>query len=158
MAKRKPAIVEHLPQSTATSRPKATVFISHSHEDNELVRDLARRLRDAGLNPLVDFADLTSGGGLRGPVWMDWKKKVPDQIRAADAVLMLVTPAALKSAWMMRELGMAEGLERVVLPLTAGVKPRDLPAPLQSYQVTPFDEADRAINTLSESLTPAAKE
>ena len=69
-----------------------------------------------------------------------------------------MTPAALTSPWMMAELGMAEGFDRVILPVTAGLKPRDLPAPLRSYRVTPFDEADGAINTLSEKLTAAAKD
>jgi len=42
--------------------------------------------------------------------------------------------------------------------VTAGLKPRDLPSPLRTYQVTPFDQVDRALNMLSERLTPAAKQ
>jgi len=38
-----------------TTRATGRVFISHSHQDDELVRDLARRLREAGLEPFVDF-------------------------------------------------------------------------------------------------------
>jgi len=64
---------------TASKRAIGSVFISHSHQDNELVRDLARRLRDAGLKPLVDFADVGSG--------TDWKKTVRERIRGADAPL-----------------------------------------------------------------------
>ena len=133
----------------ARSRPTGSVFISHSHQENELVRDLARHLRDAGLKPLVDFTDL--------PLGADWKKRVRERIREADAILILVTPAALKSDWMMAELGMAEGFDRVILPVMAGLKPRDLPAPLQTYQITPYDEVDRSINSLAENLTPASK-
>src|SRR5262245_2074024 len=133
-------------KSQATGR----VFISHSHEDNELVRDLVRRLGDAGLQPFVDFTEL--------PVGPDWKKTVREQIRSADAVLILITPATLKSPWMMTELGMAEGFERIIVPVTAGLKSRDLPAPLQTYQVAPFDQVDGAIRVLSERLTAAAND
>ena len=133
-----------------TARATGSVFISHSHQDNELVRDLVRRLRAAGLKPFVDLADL--------PVGADWKKTVREQIHAADAMLILVTPAALKSAWMMTELGMAEGFERIVLPVTAGLKPCDLPGPLQTYQVAPFDEVDGVINLLCERWTTAAND
>ncbi len=132
------------------SRATGSVFISHSHQDNELVRDLARRLREAGLQPFVDFTEL--------PVGADWKKTVREQIRSADAVLILVTPASLKSPWMMTELGMAEGFERIIVPVTAGLKSCDLPAPLQTYQIAPFDQVDDAIHMLSERLTTAAKD
>lgn len=127
-----------------------SAFISHSHQDNDLVRDLARRLRDAGLQPFVDFTDL--------PIGADWKKTLRKQMRSADAVLMLITPASLKSPWMMTELGMAEGFERIIVPVTAGLKSRDLPAPLQTYQVAPFDQVDGAIRMLAERLTTAAND
>jgi TIR domain len=113
-----------------------------------LVHDLARRLRDAGLKSVVDLTDL--------PVAANWRKTVREQIRRADAMLILVTPAALKYDWMMTELGMAEGFNRVVIPVSAGLKPRDFPAPLQTYQVTPFDRVDGAISKLAEKLTAAA--
>ena len=132
-----------------TARATGKVYISHSHQDNELVRDLARRLEGAGMKPLVDFGELPAGS--------DRKKTLREQIRDADAMLNLVTPGALTSPWMMAELGMAEGFDKMILPVTAGVKPRDLPAPLRSYPLTPFDEVDGRINTLSEKLT-AAKE
>jgi len=132
------------------SRPRGSVFISHSHQDNELVRDLARRLRDAGLKPVADLSDIPAGA--------EWRKVVRERLREAEAMIILVTPAALSSAWMMAELGMAEGFERLILPVVAGLKPRSLPAPLQSYQVIPFDEVDRAIEALAERLAPATKD
>ena len=134
----------------AKSRAAGNVYISHSHEDNELVRDLVRRLREAKLQPFVDLTDISVGA--------DWKQKVREQIRSADAVLMLLTPAILKSPWMMTELGMAEGFERLIVPVTAGLKSRDLPAPLQTYQIAPFDQVDDAIRMLSERLTTAAND
>ena len=73
-------------------------------------------------------------------------------------MLILVTPAALDSAWTMAELGMAEGCERVVIPVRAGVKLPDLPAPLATYHVAPYDQVDGVISMLSERLTTAAHE
>jgi len=133
-----------------TTRTTGKVFISHTHQDAELARDLARRLRQAGLEALVARADIPAGS--------DWKKTLREGIRTADAILLLVTPASLHSDWMMTELGMAEGFERVILPVTVGLKPRDLPAPLQSYHATPFDEVDGAIRKLSEQLATGAND
>jgi hypothetical protein len=131
-----------------TARTTGKVFISHSQQDNELARDLARRLERVGLKPMV-LPDIPTG---------DWKKMLREQIRQADAMLILVTPAALDSDWVMAELGMAEGFERIILPVTAGLKRQDLPGPLRTYQVTPFDEVDKVIDALSEKLTAAATE
>ena len=131
-----------------TSRATRRVFISHSRQDDELVRDIARRLRDAGLKPFVDFTDI--------PVGTEWKKILRERLREAHAMLILVTPAALRSPWMMTELGMAEGFDREIIPVTAGLKPRDLPAPLHSYHAVPFDQVDSAISELSSKLIAAS--
>jgi hypothetical protein len=69
-----------------TARAPGRVFMSHSHKDNELVRDLVRRFQAAGLNP------------------------------------------------------------------------HDLPAPLQTYHVAPYDVVDDAIHLLSQRPAAAAKD
>jgi hypothetical protein len=121
------------------------VFISYSHheQDRDLVRDLARHLRAAGFESWDD-TDLPAGS--------DRKKVIGKRIRTADAFLLLLTPAALKSGWPMAELGITEGMERVIVPVSAGVTPAEVPAPLRDYEVAPFDRVDDAIKTLSEKL------
>ena len=52
----------------------------------------------------------------------------------------------------MTELGMAEGFDKLVVPVTAGIGPGRLPAPLQSYRAVPFDQLDRAIGELTQKL------
>ena len=129
-----------------TSQATGCVFVSHSGQDNELVRDIARRLRDAGLKSFVDFEAVPNVAAR--------KRRLRERLRKADAVLILVTPATLlRSSWTMTELGMAEAFDRIILPVMAGLNPRDLPAPLQSYQAVPFDQLDQAISKLSERLT-----
>jgi hypothetical protein len=66
--------------------------------------------------------------------------------------LIVVTPASLRSPWIMTELGMAEALGRQVVPVTVGLRPQELPAPLQTYHTVPFDRLDGAIDELSEQL------
>jgi hypothetical protein len=117
------------------------VFISHSHQDNELVRDIARRLRDAGFETSVDFEHIASGA--------EFRKHVRERLSQSSVILILVTPASLRSPWIMTELGMAEGLDRQVLPVTVGVSNRDLPEPLKTVKTVPFDRLDQAIRKLS---------
>jgi hypothetical protein len=123
------------------------IFISSSRQDAELARDIARRLRAAGFVPWLDSTVL--GGG------EDWNSILRDRLRDAAAVFMLLTPAALDSPWMMRELGMAEAFDKTVIPVVAGLTPERLPEPLQSYQVVPFDQLDEAIDGLTQRLAQA---
>jgi hypothetical protein len=120
------------------------IFIIHSQQDKELVRDMERRLRVAGLEP-CGVGEIAAIDGR--------KKALRDLLRNADAVLVLVTPAALTSPWVMTELGMAEGFDKPIVPVTAGLESHGLPAPLASYQVVPFDELDGAISELARRLS-----
>ena len=133
-----------------THRATRSIFISHSHKDKELVRDIARRLRTAGLEAIIDIDDL--------PTSEDWKKHLLMRLRNADAVMVLVTPAALESPWLVVEVGMADGFDKVIVPVTVGVDLQRLPAPWQSYQAVPFDELDRAIKELGEKLAENSDE
>ena len=128
-----------------TKRATGRIFISHSSQDMELVRDMERRLRVAGLEPF--------GAPDGSPAIGEWKKALLDRLRKADAVLVLVTPSALDSPWIMAELGMAEGFDKLIVPVTAGLAPHKLPAPLASYQIVPFDQLDSAISELARKLS-----
>ena len=123
------------------------VFVSHSSKDKELVRDIVRRLREAGFESDVGSEDIRAGS--------DWKSAVRRRIREAETVLFLVTPESLASQWTMTELGIAEGLDRRVIPVTVGIAKRDLPAPLKTYRTVPFDRLDSAISQLS--ATPSGE-
>lgn len=48
---------------------------------------------------------------------------------------------------------MAEALGRQVVPVTVGLRPQELPGPLQTYHTVPFDRLDSAIDELSEKLS-----
>jgi len=84
------------------------VFISYSRRDRAYVADLKARLRQEGI-----------------PFWVDdeldygdrWASTVQRQIDQAIVLLVVVTPAALDSAWVDRELSYAQELGLPVLPL-----------------------------------------
>lgn len=68
------------------------VFISYSHDSDEhrdFVRDLSNRLRDEGLECLID--QYVNGFPPEG-----WQRWMENQIEAADFVLMVCTPNYLK--------------------------------------------------------------
>ncbi|MCL4261855.1 MAG: SUMF1/EgtB/PvdO family nonheme iron enzyme [Anaerolineae bacterium] len=108
------------------------VFISHAHQDAELAQRLAADLRARGW-----------------PVWMapdsiqtgeQWVEAVNRGLEESGVLLLLISHAAVNSAWVRRETNVAIELEHQgeiqFYPLE--VQPCDLPPLWRGYQRTPF--------------------
>jgi hypothetical protein len=91
------------------------VFLSHDSADAESARRI-RSLISRFVNARV-FMD----EDLR--VGENWKSRLRSEIRKADIVVALLTPAALYSSWVLQEVGGAWALEKPILPI---VTRRDL--------------------------------
>lgn len=78
------------------------VFISHASEDKDLARTLSRFLRDAGLEVWSD-EDIMPGD--------NWAQKVSQALNASEAMVVLVSTAALNSDLVRREIEFALGTE-----------------------------------------------
>ncbi len=104
------------------------VFLSYSHDDREIAKSLIDALKAQGV-----------------PVWTDndtavganWEDHLRAAMGKADAVIFLVTPASLASAYVMSEIGAAVAARKPVIPVvpTNGRVPRGLPAPLRTWQM-----------------------
>jgi|tagenome__1003787_1003787.scaffolds.fasta_scaffold20752760_2 hypothetical protein len=89
----------------------ADVFLSYARADRDYVRRLARRLAAAGLSPWYDKG-LTPGGR--------WSVEIERNIAKCAAFVVVVSPSATASAWVERELNLAERLGKPILPLQLG--------------------------------------
>lgn len=96
----------------------ARVFISHATADLDVAAEVRDWLRRDGHDP---FLAAHLGGGI--PVGEDWKQRLFDELRRADAVLCVVTDAFVASNWCAAEVGIADLLGCRLLPLrvTPGV-------------------------------------
>ncbi|MEM9388576.1 MAG: tetratricopeptide repeat protein [Pseudomonadota bacterium] len=105
----------------------AAVFISYSRDDREYVRQLVDWLTQAQV-----------------PVWFDdairtgdqWMRDIEDRLRAAAAVVVVVSPSALDSTWVRRELLLADRLQIPILPLLLAGEPISLLLDLQHVDVS----------------------
>jgi hypothetical protein len=93
------------------------LFISHATADDALVRELQRALDLNGVQAWIDSRELVGGDRLL--------PEIEQQIRDADAFLVLVSPDAFQSDWVGAELALAlevrqqKGADRYrVIPLT----------------------------------------
>lgn len=72
------------------------LFVSHSSQDDGLVRDLQRALNDLGQKVWIDSRELSGGD----PLWPEIQKAIED----ASAYAVVVSPNALRSEWVVKEL------------------------------------------------------
>lgn len=119
------------------------VYISHGPRDKDLARDMARRVRLAGFQPIVEVESVPRP---------ERRRALRERVRSCNAVLMLVTPSAVETGEIIWDLGLAEALDKVVVPITVGLEAHQLPEPLQTYQALPYDRLDEAIAGLSDRL------
>jgi hypothetical protein len=98
------------------------IFLSYSRSD----RCLASQIRDDLLAGGLDiWSDRRLGLGGR------WLAEISAAISGSQAVVLLATPAALSSKWVMREIDAAQALGKPVIPVLAeGTRFGDLPTNL----------------------------
>jgi formylglycine-generating enzyme required for sulfatase activity len=117
--------------ASQTTSPRQ-VFISHATQDADFAHRLADGLKQLGV-----------------PVWIapdsihpseDWVEAIERGLGESSHMLVVLTPAALKSHWVKKETNVAialEGKGRIkILPLD--VKACDVPLLLSSYQMVSF--------------------
>ena len=85
------------------------VFISYSRIDKEFARRLLRKLAKIGINCFLDEKNI------------EWGNSISDTISGAlkecAAVIVIISPASLKSAWVPFEVGQAVSTGKRILPL-----------------------------------------
>src|SRR6266487_3532065 len=90
--------------------PSPFVFISYSRADTDLVGRLSDDLHAQGIKTWIDSESLEPGTP-------DWEDSLRKAIRAAQAVLLIASPAARGSRYVKDELRIAEIFQRPVYPI-----------------------------------------
>jgi energy-coupling factor transporter ATP-binding protein EcfA2 len=86
----------------STGESSYDVFLSYNSADHDVVEDVARKLRDAGLKPFLDRWYLAPG--------MRWRSQLEDTLSSCKAVAIFVGPSEMGS-WQQREVDVALDLQ-----------------------------------------------
>src|SRR6516164_8586504 len=78
------------------------IFLSYNSEDHAVVEEIARKLRDEGLEPFLDRWYLAPGAR--------WRSKLEDTLSSCKAVAIFVGPSEMGS-WQQREVDVALDLQ-----------------------------------------------
>jgi ABC-type branched-subunit amino acid transport system substrate-binding protein len=91
------------------------VFISHAHTNEPLVKKVTAALEEAGLEVWDDTREIMPGD--------NWANKVAQALQESEAMVVLLTPDALRSSWVRRDIEYAlgeQGYRKRVIPVLVG--------------------------------------
>jgi hypothetical protein len=134
------------------------VFISHSHGNRPLVRQVVKTLKQAGLDVWDDEYDTYPSD--------NWAKETGEALEQSDAMVVLVTPDALDSVIVHRDISFALSniqFEYRVFPVLVGVE-RSLAIKKFGWimrHIDPIimpvsDEQENGINQITQALRAVA--
>jgi hypothetical protein len=109
------------------------VFISYSHKDEELAKELRQLLEARDLKCFMSSMDIRSGD--------PWAEAIRDALVDAQELLLVITPDSIKSRWVMCEGGAGWALGKRMVPALLEVEPDLLPEPIKRHQAKKIDTA-----------------
>jgi energy-coupling factor transporter ATP-binding protein EcfA2 len=110
----------------------SSLFISHSSRDAPKTAELAAWLRAEGFQAL--FVDFDPDAGI--PAGRNWERELYAQLRKADGVVFVGSPASVASRWCAIEVGIARSIGKPIFPvLLAGTQRHPLLEDLQWVDV-----------------------
>ncbi|MBC7871959.1 MAG: TIR domain-containing protein [Chitinophagaceae bacterium] len=127
-------------------RSNVGVFISYSHIDRLIANVFDNKVREMGYLPWIDFAGIRGGD--------EWRKSIDRALRQSSAVLVLMTPEAVKSQWVEYEVTCARSYHHTIIPLM--IRPCDMPPFLEALQYIDFHHSmDQGFRQLQPALLQA---
>jgi hypothetical protein len=138
------------------TRPRRRVFISAAASDSAWARKLAERLRAADVDVWDPSTDALPGA--------NYSAEVGKALDRAAALVVLISPAAVKSEWVRREIQHALGTERFrsrLIPVLVEPTPEDdvpwILRTLQWAKGTPARAAQQIIKLLETPGRPETR-
>jgi len=125
--------------SKNTTSAVLSVFISHSHDDAELVKRLIILLRSA-LNLPSQQIRATSVDGFRLPGGSNTTEQLRVEVQEAAVLIGLISKSSLQSAFVIFELGARWGSGKPMIPLLApDMEPKFLVGPLKEINALKYN-------------------
>lgn len=96
--------IVNLNESHYRDRTRPMVFLSHKHDEQNILQDVVAFLKKEGADVYVDWMDPTM------PAYTNAKtaEKLKRKIKIADKFILVATPNAINSKWCNWELGLGD--------------------------------------------------
>ena len=123
------------------------VFISASHKDRDLARDLEHRLQDVGVP--VTYSELILSAGSSN------EKDFMKLLKSADEIIVILSTNSVDNFWTMYEIGAASSLRKKVTPVVVGLEDKELPPVIKQLGHIRYDELSDYISKLERTAQAA---
>src|SRR5438094_10546848 len=88
------------------------IFVSYSHKDKELAGKIGKLLDKAGQTPFLAHDDIKPTE--------DWEEEIMKRLDTCSALVAVITPNFVGSAYANQEVGLTMGRGKTVIPLRLG--------------------------------------
>jgi hypothetical protein len=123
------------------------VFISSTQKDIDLARDLAGRLKAAGVDVYSVDKAAVPGEAIFSKIKLD--------LGWADEVLLILTDSSVDNPNLMFELGAATSLRKRVTPVIVGLDASKLPAPIKDLKYVKYPDLPTYISEIKKRAKAA---
>src|SRR5262245_34639539 len=128
---------------------KMKFFISYSHADKEIALDIRRVCEKLEVSCFLDEKDISWGQSVTGAI--------AHGLRDCTHLIVVLSPASLKSAWVSYEVGRATERGMTILPFLTHPS-IDLPGFFpDARRVSSIDELRKQVEIFSESVQDLAR-
>jgi TIR domain len=125
------------------------VFISHSSKDKWAARRISEDIVEIGCETFLDEKDIKSGNAIDASI-----KK---HLKECEDFLIILSPASIKSEWVLIELGGALALEKNIIPILLYVGANVIPDVIGLKLARDINDIDRYYNEIFAKLNNQPK-
>ena len=126
------------------------IFVSHGSHDSWIAEQIAKSIHSTGAVSFLDEKNI--------PKSRDFKKRIYNEIKESDELVVLITPWSLKRSWIWIEIGAAWIQDMPIVAVFYGVEPKDLEdsgqgkAILEDLNIIQLNDFDLCVKELSDRV------
>lgn len=124
------------------------IFISHSSRDKWIARRISDDLVSFGAETFLDEKDIATGDSI--------DDAIQEHLKSCDELLILISPSALDSHWVMIELGGAKALGLRLAPILLHVGANEVPSPISKHLLRDLNQIDKYYDEVKGKLSGSA--
>jgi nucleoside 2-deoxyribosyltransferase len=128
------------------------VFISHSHKDRWIARQVVKLIEEAGggrIHAFLDERDIEGGEPIA--------ERVLKEIRKCNEFMVLLSQNSKDRPWVLIEIGVACGRGKPIIAILNDVTPKEMPEIMYPYKAIDLNDFDQYLDQVRKRMKKGPK-